>query len=307
MPFPLFDLHCDTASVMEKKEQGFLQNDLCVSLEEANEFSPYVQVMAIWTNKRLSDEEGWLAFHRIYKHLADDPAVKDQNVIFDEPYRTEPGRPTLLLALEDARILCGRLERIDELSRLGVKIFTPLWAGVNCLGGAHDTSVELSDFGKQAVQKALSLGMIPDISHASAASARELISLAKAAKKPVIASHSNAYDLCTASRNLHKEELDEIIRLGGLVGLNLHKPFVKEDGATLSNLLDHVFYFLEAGAQDVLALGGDLDGCDPIPEIRKISDYEKLWEALAKENLPEQTIERIFFGNADRFAKAYFR
>ncbi|MBQ7173707.1 MAG: membrane dipeptidase [Clostridia bacterium] len=307
MPFPLFDLHCDTASVMEKKKQGFLQNDLCVSLKEAKGFSPYVQVMAIWTNKHLSDEEGWLAFHRIYKHLADDPAIKDRSVTFGEPYCTDLSRPTLLLALEDARILCKRLDRLDEISHLGVKIFTPLWAGVNCLGGAHDTGVGLSPFGKQAIQKALALGMIPDISHASVKSAKEIILFAKEAKRPVIASHSNAYDVCAASRNLHKEELDEIIRLEGLVGLNLHRPFVKEETANLSDLLGHIFYFLEAGAEDILALGGDLDGCDPIPEIKKLSDYEKLWEALAKENLPEKLIKNIFFGNADRFAKAYFR
>ena len=306
MTFPLFDLHCDTAFEMESCGQGFTHNDLAISLDKAKCFSPYVQVMAIWTPQTFSDEEGWLAFHRVYKHLANDPAIKKQQVVFDLSYR-KSDRPTLLLAVEDGRIIGDDLSRLEILRKCGVNIFTPFWAGENIFGGAHDTDKGLSEFGRIALQNALDLGMILDISHASVPSTREILALANKARRPVIASHSNAYDLCPVSRNLHREELRSIIACGGLVGLNLHAPFLRKNGeASIDDLLRQIDYFLENGAEQNLALGGDLDGCDPIPEIQKVSDYAALWESLLQKNFPTSLLENLFFGNANRFAEKYF-
>ena len=307
MTFPLFDLHCDTAFEMEKRGESLTENNLAVSLTHAKEISPYVQVMAFWTPQTLSDEAGWQAFLRVYHHFMDDPAVKAQRVRIGS-YSASDGRPTLLFSIEDGRILAGDLSRLNTLHALGVRIFTPFWAGENILGGAHDTDKGLSPFGRESLQKALALGMIPDLSHASVASAREILSLAEAAERPVIASHSNAYDLCPASRNLHREELQRIISCGGLIGLNLHKPFLSADGdATLSDLLRQIDYFLEHGAEKNLALGGDLDGSTPIPEIQTVGDYQKLWERLLHEGFPTSIVNDLFFGNASRFAESYFR
>ena len=306
MLFPLFDLHCDTAFETEKSNQGLTENDLAISLDGAKSISPYVQVMAIWTPPTLPDEAGWQAFLRVYKHLKGDQAVTDGKVLFGN-YSPSSERPNLLLSVEDGRIIGRELSRLDTLRALGAKILTPFWAGVNSLGGAHDTDTGLSPFGKKALQKALDLGMILDLSHASVVSAREMLSLAEGCDRPVIASHSNAYDLCPASRNLHREEIKRIVAVGGLIGLNLHKPFLKEDGnATIDDLLRQIDYFLEQGTEDCLALGGDLDGCKPIPEIQKIGDYQKLWERLLDEGFPLSFVQNLFFGNADRFAKKHF-
>lgn len=306
MTFPLFDLHCDTAFEMEKRGERLTENDLAVSLFNAKEISPYVQVMAIWTPQTLSDEEGWQAFRRVYAHLLGDPAIKTEQVCFAS-HSTSNNLPTLFLSVEDGRIIGNDLDRLDLLHALGVRIFTPFWAGENILGGAHDTDIGLSPFGKKALQKALDLGMILDLSHASVASAREMLALAEAAGRPVIASHSNAYDLCPASRNLHREELTRIISCGGLIGLNLHKPFLRTNGdAAIEDLLCQIRYFLEFGAEKNLALGGDLDGCTPIPEIQTVGDYQKLWERLLREGFPTSIVNDLFFGNANRFAESYF-
>ena len=84
MTFPLFDLHCDTAFEMEKCGQGLTENSLAISLSGAKIISPYVQVMAIWTPQTLSDEEGWQAFHRVYRHLTDDLTIRNRKVVFGE-------------------------------------------------------------------------------------------------------------------------------------------------------------------------------------------------------------------------------
>ena len=80
----------------------------------------------------------------------------------------------------------------------------------------------------------------------------------------------------------------------------------RDGGANLSDLLRQIDYFLEQGAENCLALGGDLDGCTPIPEIKKVSDYQILWDRLIRAGYPLSLVCNLFFGNADRFAKTYF-
>jgi microsomal dipeptidase-like Zn-dependent dipeptidase len=132
--------------------------------------------------------------------------------------------------VEDARILGGKLERVDTLYRLGIRILNPLWKGETCIGGSHDTDSGLTRFGKESLSRAASLGMILDISHASEASAQEIFEIAEKANRPVIASHSNAYEVCPVSRNLKKSQIQKILSADGIIGINLHRHFLKMDG-----------------------------------------------------------------------------
>ena len=166
----LFDLQCDTAGEMLATGQPLGENSLAVSLSKAAAFRQYVQVMALWANNRLSDADGWQQVRRMALNLKNDPAV-DGTVGLATVCPERADGISLLLGLEDARVLELHPERVDELFEMGVRIFTPLWRGVTCIGGAHDTDEGLSDFGELAVRRALELGMLPDISHASVASA----------------------------------------------------------------------------------------------------------------------------------------
>lgn len=298
MKLSLFDLHCDTAYEMHRQRQALAQNTLAVSLQKAAAFDRYVQVMAHWTDPMLDDEEGWLAFHAMLENLKNDPTVRNPVESF----------PTLLLSVEDARILCKIPERVDMLYSLGVRILTPLWKGETCIGGSHDTESGLTDFGRDALSRAAELGMILDISHASEKSASEIFEIAARAKRPVIASHSNAFALCPASRNLRKWQIRKILDCDGVIGINLHRYFLTADGnATIDHILSHVAYFLENGAEDHLALGCDMDGCALPEEIPDLSRLPLLAEAMMRANYTEKLIEKIFYENAYSFAQKYLR
>ena len=304
----LFDLHCDTAYEMHRQGQPLLGNDLTVSLENSEKFEPYVQVMALWTAQDLSDEDGWRAFEAMHKNLFNDPSVVSKRAIVrtcGAELRTSE-KPSLFLSVEDARILANDLSRVDRLYQCGVRILTPLWKGSTCIGGSHDTDEGLTEFGRRALLRALDLGMLLDISHASKRSAEEIFSLSGLQHKPVLASHSNAYEICPASRNLSRSQVLSILQSNGLIGLNLHTPFLKEGGdATLADLLPHIEYFLALGAQDHLALGCDMDGATMPKEIARISDLYALAELLLSRNYPESLVHKIFYWNAYQFATKY--
>lgn len=309
MQLSLFDLHCDTPYEMHRKQQGLTQNTLAVSLERARVFGQYVQVMAHWTDHMLDDEPGWNRFLAMRRHLDADTAIQDGTARIVTRYDgATTSSATLILALEDARILAGKIERVNALYDAGIRIVTPLWKGETCIGGSHDVQSGLTSFGKTALFRAVSLGMILDISHASERSASEIFELSSEQGRPVIASHSNAYTVCPVSRNLRDEQIKGILLSGGVIGLNLYGHFLRPDGAALAkDVLPHAEHFLSMGAEDALCLGCDMDGCDLPPDLTNISMLPRLAEEMLRHNYPEKLIHKIFFENASRFAKKYFQ
>ncbi len=307
MSLSLFDWHCDTAGEMLRQGQALTQNSLAVSLENAKKFASYTQVMAFWTPYHLSDSEGWEHYRAMLDNLRADPAIaQGQARICDIIDQEDTVLPRLLLGVEDARILDNKLERLGRMRADGVRVLTLLWKGSTCIGGSHDTNEGLTEFGRQVVRRAIQLGMLPDVSHASVASAKEAFEIAKKLGAPVIASHSNAYSVCPVSRNLRDEQVREILDCGGIIGLNLYQGFLKSDSpATAKDLLPHIDHFLSLGAKDALCLGGDMDGCELPPDIPTLKELPRLAELMLQKNYPEQLVCDLFYENAMRFAKRY--
>ena len=306
MKLSLFDLHCDTAGEMLRQKQHFERNTLAVSLANASVFERYVQVMAHWTDYRLDDEAGWSSFEAMLQNLKNDPAVTSGKANICTRCPAPDHSPTLLLSVEDVRIVAGRLERIDRLWEYGVRILTPLWAGHTCIGGSHDTDRGLTDFGRAALDRAVALGMILDVSHASVASTSEILEISARHARPVIASHSNAFSVCPVSRNLRDEQIKKIVASDGLIGINLYQGFLKNDRpATAADALAHIDHFLELGAENRLALGCDMDGCTLPPDVPDLASLPRLASLMLEHGYSEELIRKIFYQNAFAFAQKY--
>ena len=304
MQLPLIDFHCDTATKLYETGQFLTENDLAVSLKSASVFRPYLQVMAFFTDPDFSDEDGWDHFLSVRSNLLRDPAVMEGRAKCLTAVGEELPPVSLLFSIEDARIFANRPERVEEAYALGVRILTPLWSGLTCIGGSHDTADGLTDFGRSVIRKALALGMIPDISHASIRSADEIFALAKEANRPVIASHSNAAAICPVSRNLNDRQIKEILSSGGIIGLNLYVKFLaQKDTVTSEDIIPHIEHFLSLGAADALCLGCDMDGADLPQDLQTVGALQILAERLLSRNYPESLVRKIFFDNAKSFLR----
>ena len=304
MQLSLIDLHCDTATELFRTGQSLTENDLAVSLKSASVFSPYLQVMAFCADPARSDEDGWKQFLSARKNLLGDPAVADGRAQCLTAVGEELPPVSLLFSIEDARIFANRPERVEEAYALGVRILTPLWGGVTCIGGSHDTADGLTDFGRSVIRKALALGMILDISHASVHSANEIFSLAQEANRPVIASHSNAAAICPVSRNLSDAQIRRILSSGGVIGLNFYVRFLSQKTTvTIDDVIPHIEHFLSLGASDALCLGSDMDGARMPEGLRTVGDLSILAERLLSRNYPEILVRKIFYDNAKSFLR----
>ena len=301
----LFDLHCDTPFELYLHGTKLEENKHHVSLEGADVYPQYTQVMAIWSNRKQNDDTAFRNFHKIADYLMAELENNSHRVTFvrdKNGFESATTKARVFLAVEDARILGGRLDRLPVLHARGVRFLTLVWSGESCIGGAFDTNRGLTDFGRSVVEECFKLGIVPDVSHASVETASETFSLATAHNKPVIATHSCSHSVYAHPRNLRDEQFEAIKSLGGLVGVSfcdIHLTDKQE--ATVDDVVRHVEHYMSLGGEDVVALGTDFDGADMPKGISCPAELLKISEALARLNYTETQIQKLFFQNATRF------
>ena len=81
----------------------------------------------------------------------------------------------------------------------------------------------LNDFGKQVVKRMNELGMMIDLSHTGEQTFWDAINLST---KPVLISHSDAYALSPAFRNLKDDQIKAVAKNGGVIDLNFYPVFL---------------------------------------------------------------------------------
>jgi membrane dipeptidase len=292
---PLFDLHCDTLGKMSAEGYDFNSSPLHISLDKCNNFNPYIQVMALWSDCRKTSNEAYSSYKKALSY------AKKQEIIFSNN-KNELSKKPFILAIEDGRIVEDDLSRVEEFKNDGVKLITLCWSGVNSICGGWNTNEGLYDFGVAFVKKCFDCGIIPDVSHCSVKTIKETIELAFEYNKTIIASHSNSYAVCSHDRNLRDEEFVSISNLGGIVGISLAPQHLAKSGdASIKSILNHIDHYLSIGGENTVSLGCDFDGVDKLPiGINNISDLSKLYKELTN-YFGETIADKIFYSNAFNF------
>lgn len=281
-----YDFHCDTLYEMEKRGLPYEQERLHIGPSKSRVFDEYGQVFAAWSDHKKSDGACMEAFRRMRSLFEEQIA----------PRASDTFRP--FLAVEDARLLEGRIERLEELYDSGVRLMTMTWQGESCIGGAFDTEIGLTDFGKEAVRQMIRLGMVPDISHASDKTAGEILDIAEREGGIAVATHSNARSVFAHPRNLTDDLFRRVLAVGGMVGISLAPQHLAED-ADIGSVLRHLEHDLSLGGEDALCLGCDLDGVERLPRgIASVADVKTLIEAMP---FGESVKKKIAGENLKRF------
>ena len=308
MNFPVFDLHCDTALALLGKdmfEAGSLrQNDKHIDLERAKTLPGYAQCFACFTTPweklpgnisvaELFEREMVTVLREVERNkdlmcLAYSAAEIEEN--------RKNGKMSAILTIEGPAGFDFDLNLLDDLYRIGFRITTLGWNEKNVLIGSHKTGGGLTQLGRDYVFEAQRLGMLVDVSHCSDEGFWDIIEITS---KPIIASHSNSRAVFDVSRNLTDDMFRAICKTGGVAGLNMFSAFLGEK-PTLDTACDHIIHFCEvAGSCKHVALGGDLDGCDMLPEgFAGVQDYPKLAQRLLERGLSEENVQDIFWNNA---------
>jgi membrane dipeptidase len=249
----------------------------------------------------------------------------------------ESGRFASLLGAEGGHSIDNSLAVLRILHSLGVRYLTLThnqnlpWADsatdVPAVGG-------LTDFGRDVVREMNALGMLVDISHVAPSTMRHALETSSA---PVICSHSSARALVDHPRNVPDDVLTALATNGGVCMVTFVPDFVStechewslvamaemvergEDPrdwtlrqagevryaqrvpapiATVAQVADHVDHVRGVAGVEHVGLGGDFDGCDPMPAgLSDVSGYPALLGELERRGWSDTELVALTHGN----------
>ena len=320
-----FDAHCDTVyRCLETGENSALdygenreeqrryyaavshlrKNGGHIDLERGRQFRRCAQFFALFHDAAEAPADGmWAQCQRMHdfflREMADSADIARHcrtGAEVDEAVAR--GKVAALLSIEGADLIDCDVHKIETVAGWGVRLLNPVWNRANVLSGTNAEEPErgLSAEGRDFIRVLEAHDIYPDVSHLSDAGFWDLVRMAR---RPIIASHSNARTVCPHRRNLTDDQFRAIRDLGGVVGLNLYLHFVGKP--TMDALVAHVEHFLNLGGEKTLCLGGDMDGCEALAGgMTGIQDMPRLYDALKARGYGEELLEDIFWNNLRR-------
>ncbi len=296
----LFDAHCDTAYELWSRGEHLARNSCHIDLEKAAPLRAYAQVFAFCScagapvgrcPERL--------LHEPLAYLQSEVRQNAERIAFaaspeEVTALTEAGKIAALLSIEGPEVIRSDPAALAGLREAGFIMTTLTWNAGNALAGTHGSNDGLTTQGADFVREAQRLGIAIDVSHLSEAAFWDLMRITR---KPILASHSNCRALCENTRNLTDDQLRAIADTDGAVGLNLYVPFLGET-ADFATLLRHLEHLLRLCGEGRVVLGGDLDGCDRLPQgFDDLRSYVDFSDYLRGRGYDEALLDRMFFGN----------
>jgi membrane dipeptidase len=218
------------------------------------------------------------------------------------------GVPAVLLGLEGADAIGRRLERIDDLHRLGVRMVVPVHLADNLVGttalpwqryvgaipAGRSRPRGLTAFGRDVVARLDELGLVIDVSHADEATTLDIVA---ASRHPVVASHSGARACQDFARYLSDEAAVAVAGTGGVIGLwpYFHRG---RGAATLDGLLRQVDHLAALVGPQHLCIGTDMNGVPGLMEgYRGETDLPVITAGLIELGLGEADVRGVLGTN----------
>ena len=284
MKYPVLDGHCDTAVELWRKGESLAKNSGQISLAQAAEFPADVQFFAfctVWIKNAQTDEERFASAMAYFSEQLREHNIPLCRTSADVSAILQNGGVGAALSIEGAEAFDCDPGRLEELAARGVRMIAQ---------------------GREFVRRAQRAGILVDVSHSSE---RTFWDICEIAEKPIVASHSNAKAVCGHVRNLTDEQFRAICDLGGTAGLNLYAPFLNASGhASMDDVRRHLEHFLEQDGDGHLALGGDLDGCDVLPDgMHGLRDYALLETNFENWGFGEQIVRNLFYQSLEKVVK----
>ncbi len=305
-----FDLHCDTVSRLTEGG-GIADADAHINLEKARTLGRWAQVFAVFVQDNAPGADTAYASYRRQTACfrAQLAANRERIVQCRTAQETEDafeeGRRAAILSVENGAALGGRLERLAEFQRDGVRFLTLTWMGENELGCGGEAGGPLTEFGRAVVRALPQYGIVPDVSHLSDEGVAEVF---ECYGGPVVATHSNVRRVTGHHRNL-TEKADPGDRTARRVDRHQSVQCVfkqRPHAGMQRRRIPSSGCVLSLGAQDTVCFGTDFDGAHVPEDIRDIGGIPRLYGYLLARGLPETVLNKVFFENAWGFWKRTF-
>ena len=286
MKMPFADFHSDTLTVMSEKGADLFENGLNFDAKFAQNLDEFLQVFAIFLPENLSEKEAKEYYQRNIDYFHNQLNRFSDKVILVKKREDlkKKGKIKILLSIENFSFAAE--EEIKKVYEDGVRIASLTWNSDNAFAGGALGSGQISENGKKIIRKMEEIGITLDLSHLNPKSIDDAL---KIAKKPVLATHSSSLSIHKNPRNLSDESYLEIVRRGGVAGVNFHKDFIGPnfDAAAVARHIEHYYKLDENG----VVFGSDFDGADMPNDIRGLRDIGLIFSEIENLGIP---IEKLY-------------
>ena len=220
------DLTGKTHSDLNRMRKGGLDAQVFSIFCDGNQNNPYQ-----FANREIDTLYAWEKRNPTKMMLVSTPTQLSQAV--------KEHKLACIMGVEGGHMIENDLNKLDSLYNRGVRYMTLTWnnntswatsaeyeSGNQKKDGEVDTTSQkkgLNDFGKEVVKRMNELGMMVDLSHTGEQTFRDAIQISA---KPILVSHSDAYALCPAFRNLKDDQIKAVAKNGGVIDLNFYPAFL---------------------------------------------------------------------------------
>jgi membrane dipeptidase len=204
--------------------------------------------------------------------------------------------PTIVQTIEGCHFLEGKLERIGEVYRRGVRHLQLVHFLRSDLGDNQTEPADqggLTEFGRETIAECNRLGIVIDVAHAT----MQLVeAAAKASKTPLILSHTAVARTQPAqfSRRISLEHARLVASTGGVIG-------VWGNPATFKSMGDYVAAIalaVDVAGPEHVGLGTDNSGFGPTPAVwDDYRDFPLLVSQMRRRGFSSDDIRKIGGGN----------
>jgi len=206
----------------------------------------------------------------------------------------------MLLGTEGSHALDGDLDNIQRLFENGFRMMSLQHFFDNKLGGSlHGESADgLTEFGKQALHRMRSLGIMVDVSHSSEQVVKDILAISN---QPLLISHTGFYGHCPSPRNISDDLMQQIAANDGLIAVGYWDGAVCEPNVT--EIAKAIKYGIELVGSEHIALGSDYDGATSVPF--DTSEIIYLTQAMLDLGLSDLQIKQVMGANMLRYLQLH--
>lgn len=324
MNIPIADLHCDLLSFMVAVPGAdpFAKDQIACAFPWLQEGGVNMQVMAIYTNVDASSMKIAGKQAKIFYDLL----RKEETTVrkFDADFlknETSDNRIGIIASVENAagfghekatwpeiyKQFDAMLATVGQLAYISLTHHTENRFG----GGNYVDGVGLKEDGKRLLDYMAGKRIPIDLSHTSDLLAQGILNHIDRHHLPipVIASHSNFRTIWDHKRNLNDEFAQEIIKRGGIIGVNFLREFLDRD--VPERLFEHILHGFKLG-EDAISFGADFFYTKNFPDKSRQPFYFPLAENAGKypsileslsQKLSESQLRKLASENVFNFYK----
>ena len=193
-----------------------------------------MEVLIVWVSNKKEPNGFFYNAKLMYDKIVE---LDDENIIFPKSLNDidtgiRNNKLLLPIAIEGGESIENNINNLQYFIERGLFYLGPTWNhSLDWVSSGYDEtynksklkSYGLNKFGEEVVKTCEENKVLIDVSHIGEKSFWDLASISS---KPFIASHSSVYKLCPHFRNLKDNQIKEIKKKKGLIGLNPYPFFI---------------------------------------------------------------------------------